>query len=321
MIEDIIIDNGQQRLGATLLLPKQSQPVPALLFLSGSGPNNRWSEVYGYPFFARLADPLVKLGFAVLTFDKRGVGMSTGHFDETSYEERTADARMALQYLAERPEIDTSRIGVLGHSEGTYIGAMLAADSNLISYMIWLAPAGETVQQQSITELVNNMRINGATEQDISRSEQKSLWKHRLLSVAKGTGTGWLAVELARNYRPDSKLAEFSRRWYHIFDYDPKPFIAKLTIPILAIFGELDSLCPPEENARIIRETLPPAGLSQLTLKIVPRANHLFLPAKTGGTREWRDLPKVMTPELNSFIQEWLLRITTRQQSLNPFGS
>ena len=306
MQEDHIIANGKQRLGATLIRPDGAGPVPALLFLSGSGPNNRWSETYDFPFFGELAAGLVAAGYAVLTFDKRGIGQSNGNYEEAGYEDRTSDALAALQWLAAQPGIDAGRLGLLGHSEGCYVAAIAATRSPLVTYMVWLAPAAESVPAQTVSEIRNNGRLRGNSARKIAQAVRRNRLRHYLLWLARYSGLGWPVVRLARRRWPASKLARFSRRWYLIFDFNPRPYLRRLEIPILALFGGLDSVVSPEPNSRMLWQALPPAGRAQLTSHIIPGANHLFWPAVTGGTREWAMLEKRFSPDLLPLICHWL---------------
>src|SRR5512137_282753 len=124
--EHVSITNaaGQAVLDGTLTLPEGAGPFPAVILITGSGPQNRDEEIFGHKPFLVLADHLSRRGIAVLRYDDRGVGKSTGNLATATSEDLAGDAWAAWQMLSARPEIDPKRIGLLGHSEGGLIAPM-----------------------------------------------------------------------------------------------------------------------------------------------------------------------------------------------------
>src|SRR5664279_2880599 len=127
--EQAFYDNKLQNvtLAATLTLPQGKGPFPAVLLITGSGPQDRDESLLGHKPFLILSDYLTRRGIAVLRADDRGVGKSTGVFAKATTADFATDTEAGIAYLKTRPEIDPLKIGLIGHSEGGVIAPMVAA--------------------------------------------------------------------------------------------------------------------------------------------------------------------------------------------------
>jgi pimeloyl-ACP methyl ester carboxylesterase len=135
-------EKHQVRLAGTLTLPHANGPFPAVMLISGAGPQDRNYRVFGHKPFLVLADHLTKLGIAVLRVDDRGVGKSTGSFTEATSQDFADDALAGIEYLKTRSEIAHKKIGLLGHSEGGLIAPMVAARSRDVAFVVMMAGPG-----------------------------------------------------------------------------------------------------------------------------------------------------------------------------------
>src|SRR4029077_17630355 len=142
--EEIIFSNNQANisLAGTLPLPRGPGPFPAAILLGGSGPHDRDESIVGHRPFLVLADHLTRKGIAVLRFDKRGIGKSTGDYAHATTEDFAADAEAALAYMKTRKEIDPQKIGLIGHSEGGMIASIVASHSQPVAWIVLLASPG-----------------------------------------------------------------------------------------------------------------------------------------------------------------------------------
>ncbi|QNA87780.1 alpha/beta fold hydrolase [Massilia sp. Dwa41.01b] len=127
------------KLAGTFTVPQGKGPFPAVVLVHGSGPLDRDSEVFGHKLFLVLADHLSRQGIAVLRYDKRGIGKSTGTLRESTTLDLADDAGAAVRFLRTRPEVDSARIGVVGHSEGGLIAPLIASRDPALGFVVMLA--------------------------------------------------------------------------------------------------------------------------------------------------------------------------------------
>lgn len=139
--EEVTFTNSKAgiKLAGTLTLPNKSGKFPAVVLISGSGPQNRDEEVFGHKPFLVLADYLTRNGIAVLRFDDRGVNLSEGDHSTATSADFATDVESAVAYLKTRSEIDHKKIGLMGHSEGGLIAPMVAAKDKSIAFIVLLA--------------------------------------------------------------------------------------------------------------------------------------------------------------------------------------
>ena len=182
--QEVAIENAADgvRLGGTLTLPAGTGPFPAVLLVTGSGPQNRDEEVFGHRPFLVIADSLARGGIAVLRCDDRGVGASTGDPREATSADFARDARAELEWVRRVPLIDPSRVGVAGHSEGGLIAAMLAAEDPRIAFIVLLACPGLPGDELLVLQNAALARAGGAAEADVGEGMQVN---RRLYTIAK----------------------------------------------------------------------------------------------------------------------------------------
>jgi len=170
--EIVSFENGIDKvtLAGTLTLPESSGPYPAVLLLSGSGGNDRDQLIWGHRVFLVLADYLTRQGIAVLRYDDRGVGRSTGDYDKGTFEDFKRDALAGVGYLKTRPEIDVKKIGLTGHSEGAVIGPLAASESPDVAFMVLMAAPGLSSDDFTglIKQWTDGYRAKGASQKAIT---------------------------------------------------------------------------------------------------------------------------------------------------------
>ncbi|MBN2518764.1 MAG: alpha/beta fold hydrolase [Candidatus Altiarchaeota archaeon] len=325
--EGISFQNGDVHLEGTLTLPEGEGPFPAVVLISGSGAQNRDEEVFGFKIFRLIADNLTRAGIAVLRYDDRGVGNSTGDLFNSTSEDLAMDVLAAVEFLKNRSDIDPERIGLFGHSEGGIIAPIVASESDDVSFAVLMAgtalPGDEILEAQ--TELL--LLAENATEEEVR--EQQAL--REKINTAARAGEGWEEVEedirriikdsiddLPPEQREsitdvdgliDSRVAPQlmlgKSPWYKFFiDYDPRPALRELKIPVLALFGELDLQVPAEMNRVEMEKAL---ENKDATIVIFPKANHLFQEADTGGLSEYSILEKDFVPGFLDLVTGWIL--------------
>ena len=188
--EEVTIQNGAIILAGTLTVPATPGAHPAVVLITGSGPQNRDEEVFGIRPFRMIADHLTRAGIAVLRCDDRGVGGSTGSVPRSTTADFAEDALAQVRYLEARPDIDKAHIGLLGHNEGGLVAPMVAATSKSVAFIVLMSgPAltGEKVMLAQAERLAAAERIPEA-------QVRANADLQRMMFAAVRSGTGWEAV-------------------------------------------------------------------------------------------------------------------------------
>ncbi|MFC2105214.1 alpha/beta fold hydrolase [Candidatus Bipolaricaulota bacterium] len=337
--ESVRFSNGDVALAGILSFPDKPGPHPAVVLISGSGSQDRNEEtpaIPGYRPFQWIAEHLVRHGMAVLRYDDRGVGESTGTRDEATSVDFAADAEAAWAYLVGRPEIDASRVGLIGHSEGGLHAAMIAARNPNVAFVVSLAgPAtdGITVLQAQMRRV---LEAAGAGEAEIERElvDQRASFDLALAGEWDALGgllfDTYLAklkalpeevrvslgdIEEAARLRASASAANLRSPYIRFFlSYDPGEDWRRITVPVLALFGDLDTQCDATLNRTALVEAMATAGNENFTIATIVTANHLFQNAETGSPLEYAELPMAFHAEFLPTVTSWLTEIT----GINP---
>lgn len=332
--EEVVYENKGAgiKLAGTLTLPKSGEPFPAVLLITGSGPQNRNEEIVGHRPFLVLSDYLTRQGIAVLRVDDRGVGKSTGNFSQATTEDFVEDVSAAVEYLKSRKEIDPKRIGLIGHSEGGLIAPLVAVKSNDVSFIVLMAGPGLTGEEILYLQSALISRAEGASNVTVARNEalMKKMFsiikEEQNNTIAEGKIRKLLKAEIANMSKEEENYSDYSEDnidaqiqvvlspWMRFFlTYDPRPTLMKVKCPVLAINGEKDLQVPSEENLHAIEEALKAGGNKDYTIKEMPGLNHLFQTAHTGSPTEYAKLEETISPAALKFIGDWVLEHTPRK--------
>lgn len=298
-------------LAGTLTLPEGGGPFPAAILISGSGPQDRDETLLGHKPFAVLADHLTRAGIAVLRYDDRGVGRSTGSHGSANSADFATDANAAFAFLASRPEIDRRKIGFIGHSEGGLIGPLSAADNPDVAYLVLLAGPGTATPRLMESQRRAIGRSQGATEAELDRTAPLQQRIYAIAASDRSDADARAAVQAAMAEaglpaaQRDAAVASVISPWFRWFTrYDPAPVLARIRVPVLAINGALDQQVLPAENLAGIRAAL--AGNPDVTVTELPGLNHLFQTARTGGVGEYADIEETMAPVAMETVSRWI---------------
>ncbi|HEY4838830.1 MAG TPA: alpha/beta fold hydrolase [Candidatus Acidoferrales bacterium] len=307
--------SGHVQLAGTLSVPNGKGPFPAIVLISGTGQNTRDEDVWGHKVFLVLADAMARRGIAVLRYDKRGVGGSTGDYDLATTVDFTSDAVAAVAWLATQPEIAVRRIGVLGHSEGGVIAPMVAAEDKSVAFVVMIA--GPTIRGDKLFVLQSAMtaKTYGAPDDYIAKRKifDQMLYDEIIsapsdtvaLDRAKAIVAQGVADKIIDADEAKTLALEDTRPWERYFlAYDPAATLASLRIPVLALNGSLDVQVPAKENLAAAREAL--KGNSKATVIELAGMNHLLQDAKTGSPNEYNDIEETMSPAALKIIVDWV---------------
>ncbi len=312
-------------LAGTLLLPKSDRPVPAVVLVSGSGPQDRDESLMNHQPFLVIADFLARKGIAVLRYDDRGSAQSTGNFDAATAEDFAVDAEAAWKHLANHSAIDKSRIGFLGHSEGSSHALIVAARNPQVAFLILMAGAGWDGRKIVIEQTVEMSKRQGSSEKMLTAIRQL-MEQHSDLVLAKKPENEFAAEveKMVKEFFAAADVPEGEREvgeaamnarfkqlntdWYRDFlERDPSKLLSQITCPIFAIWGSEDVQVPATGNRDAMQQAAhqPPHPLTRF--EILPKANHLLQPCKTGTLDEYEAIETTIDPAALKQFAEFIL--------------
>lgn len=310
--------NASVTLSGTLTFPKETGTFPVAILISGSGPQNRDEEFLTHKPFLVISDYLTRQGIAVLRYDDRGSGESTGDHNAATSLDFAKDVEAAVQYLKTRKEIDANQIGLIGHSEGGLIAPIVASKSKDIAFMVMLAGPGITGEEISLQQ-VKTMGTRAGLSGDALDNEVAST-KEMIALVKKHYEGGNLEEKLMAYFTEQMEksgeqiqeklmqrmIAQVNRPWYHYFiQHDPVPFLKKVKCPVLAINGDKDVQVTPR-NLAPIEAALKAGGNKNFVVKELKGMNHLFQHCETGSMSEYAQIEETMSPEVLEMITDWI---------------
>lgn len=312
--EDVTYESGGVTLAGTLTRPNGDGPFPALLLLSGSGPQDRDEQIFGHRPFAVIADHLSRRGCAILRVDDRGVGKSTGRLADATMDDLAADALAGIRFLRARKEIDPKRLGILGHSEGAVVGPLAATKSGKVRLLVLLAPPAVPGKEILYAQGEAIARASGVPPEGIERNRVMQTRIVETIIGASGADEARRELEAVIAEVPEAQrasaraqIASFtSPNLKSFLAVDPQALLRKLRVPVLALFGEKDLQVLPSQNAGRLEAALRAAGNSDYRVRILPGLNHLFQPAKTGAPSEYAKIDETFSPAALDAIAEWL---------------
>lgn len=329
-------------LAGTLTLPEGASaaaPVPAVVLATGSGPQDRNEALLGHEPFAVLADALTRAGVAVLRYDDRGVGESTGTFGTATSLDFASDLDTAFEYAKRQPGIDPARVGLLGHSEGALLAAIVAAKAagdgraNPPAFVVLMAgpgvPGSDVLRRQN-RAILEAAGVDTATVTALCKAHGEFLDAvaagadaTTLQETARTLVTGQLAYarRMGQQIPPEAEdaatrqaIATVESPWMRVFlTLEPKEHFRRVKAPVLALNGLRDTQVIAEQNLPAIRAALAESG-AMLTVREYPGLNHLFQRAATGSVQEYAVIDTTIEPEVLRDIATWIrqtARVTT----------
>jgi len=312
--EDVTYDNKAQNvtLAATLTIPQGKGPFPAVVLITGSGPQDRDESLLGHKPFLVLSDYLTRHGIAVLRADDRGTAKSTGVFATATTADFATDTEAGIAYLKTRSEIDSHRIGLIGHSEGGVIAPMIAARNKDVAFIVMMAGTGVPGDQVLVAQGEAIQVASGISPEEAAK--KAATQKEILTLVETEKDQTVLEKEMKEKMvgdmpedMMDAQIKQFTSPWFRYFlTYDPAIALRKITCPVLAINGALDKQVLPDQNLPPIRKAL--ADNKHAEVDELPGLNHLFQTAKTGSPAEYAQIEETISPVALDKIATWILK-------------
>ena len=325
--ENVTFQNKKDNisLGGTLTLPSKEGKFPVVVLISGSGAQNRDSELLGHKSFLVIADYLTKKGIGVLRFDDRGVGESKGDRNTSTTKDFATDVSAAVEYLKTRKEINIKKIGLIGHSEGGLIAPMVAANSKDISYIVLLAgsgiPGDELLLQQtyligkdnglSEEELKETVTANAKVYDIIKTEKNLEVAKQKLTAIVQASFDDLPADQKLPQDQIDSiitqQVAMVISPWFQYFvSYNPSLILKDVKCPVLVLNGEKDVQVPSKANTQAIKNALEKGGNKKVTVVEFPNTNHLFQECTTCTIEEYEKIEQTFSPIVLKQISDWI---------------
>ena len=313
-------------LAGTLTLPKNIKNPPVVILISGSGPQNRDEELMGHKPFLVLSDYLTNHGIAVLRFDDRGVGESKGNFQNATTFDFATDVEAAITYLKSRNDIDKTKIGLIGHSEGGLIAPIIASRNNTVAFIVLLAGPGVNgakileTQAKKAGELAGtpevflneNQKLASIIYDIIRTHTDENIIKEQITKALNDYKVNNPMSVLAPYITPamiEQQLSILKSDWICTFiRTEPKDYLEKTTCPVLALNGSKDFQVLPDINLEGIKNALEKAGNKDVTVKQLEGLNHLFQTAETGSMQEYNTIEETFSPIALEIIKDWILK-------------
>ena len=280
--EEVSYRCGDVTLTATLVLPATKGPHPALIDVGQGYFLSRHNGLEQY-FYARQ-------GLAVMTPIRRSVGGSEANYLKSSFDERAREVLAGVEMLKNRPDINARQIGLYGDSQTAWIAPLAATFSPDVAFLILRVPSALPVTENILYEIETNLRRDDFSEADISQTKALRRLIHKTILTNRGWETLKAEIEKSKSEKwfPYVRAGWFSsikippddttaRELRDPLTYDPLPVLEKVTVPVLAMNGELDEAVPTRQSVLILERALRKAGNKDFTIVVLPKAGHNFL--------------------------------------------
>lgn len=317
--EDITFQNENDKisLAATLTLPKKEGKFPVAIIISGSGPHNRNGDMFGHKPYFVIADFLTKSGIAVLRFDERGVGESEGDFETATITDLSSDVKSAINYLKNREEINSSKIGLIGHSIGGIIAPKVASEIDDVNYIVMLAGPGINGDKLMLSQKAALERIMGLNEMQIAQGQNflkgayDIIVESNLDNIKLKDSINSFFINKYGDLLPENQRKAIVNQ---ITEYEivsllkskPSIYLSKVKCPILALNGSKDFQVPAKENLQAIKKILVESGNNNVETLELENLNHLFQECKTGVSNEYSQIEQTISPAVLELITGWI---------------
>lgn len=312
--------NDGNELSGTLTIPEGEGVFPAVILISGSGAQDRDESAFGHKPFLVIADYLTRNGISVLRYDDRGAGKSEGNYLMATTEIKSEDVIAAVRYLQSRKELEGTKIGLVGHSEGSIIAALAAGKNPNISYIVLLGAPGLGIEENLYLQNALIRRAEGVNESVI---EQYNKIQRNIFSIIKEELNDSIAFEKLREAYTlnryqllsdeqkssiDETIASRLTPYFRdIIKCQPAEYLSKVQCPVLAISGENDLQAPPEQNFPEIERALKSGNNTNYKIIELPGINHMMQTSRKGTITEYSEIEETVSPEVLKSISEWIL--------------
>lgn len=309
------------QLSGTITRPDKEGRFPAVVLVSGSGPQDRNEELMGHKTFLVIADYLTRHDIVVLRYDDRGTGKSGGAFSTATTFDLALDAESAIHYLKNHSSADTTRTGIIGHSEGGLIASIIAAKNKEdVDFAVLLAAPGVPGDELILHQGKLIQEASGMSHEDILRENHL---REKLFQIVKNNPDGQVAKDSAEAVFYDHfkdtvidanmktminmQISNMFSPWFRKFlVIDPYLFLSDISCPVLVLNGEKDLQVAPGQNIPEIKKALKEAPAEDYEIRVLKDLNHLFQHAETGLPNEYADIEETISEDVLELMVEWI---------------
>ena len=292
--EEILIPSTKEIISGSLLLPEaenSNSPSPVFIIISGSGDfsyRSHFKEGADYTLFKDISTTFLEHGSGVFLLEKRGINRSSGNWQKAGFLEYALDVRKVMDYLLQRPEIDPSRISLLGHSQGGYIAQMVASlfPDDVFS-VINLAGPAQPVFDQVMSDMEKRYDCNENSA--LGKTYRKAVL-YSGLSLMKFSS--WMIKPTFLS---------------HVISHDPSGYISNIACPMLSIYAENDYRVDYYKNMLLMDQYIERDPMKH-TAYFLPDTNHYFFNSEM--CFDWDKADKTANPSLLWLIGDWLVHIS-----------
>ena len=310
-IEEVTFVNEKEgnTLAGTLTIPEGEGSFPAMVLVSGSGQQNRDEELMNHRPFWVIADYCARHGIAVLRYDDRGVGGSDGEVKNATSMDFSYDAEAAFDYLCKRKEINVTKVGILGHSEGGVINFMVSSRRPEVAFLVSLA--GPSVNGIAVLkeQQAAILRASGMSEEMVQFNGNANAQMFDIIETSNDREEAdTLLRQLLKGWGYNEELTEqtvgqMASPWmYYFLRYDPTDAIVKTNCPALLLNGSKDLQVIASQNLSGYEKIIAEHGKTNLTLRELPDLNHLFQHCETGSPNEYFEIEETISPEVLEMV-------------------
>ncbi len=314
----------------TLTLPSGKGPFPAVILVSGSGPQERNSEILMHKSFWVIADYFTRRGIAVFRYDERGVGKSTGTYTTATTIDFADDLEEIYKVIRKDKRLNPTKIGLMGHSEGGIIIAIAASKLKSVGFLVSLA--GSAVSGYEIL-MEQAKQMNIAAGKDSSFINYDYQFRKQIFEIFLNTpdkkefsekikklfesAIAELGEDKAKEYNitksnADLWIMQLSSPWMETFiRLDPAIYWSQITCPIMVLIGEKDLQVPYSQNMPRYKEVFEKSKNKNVTLLKMESLNHLFQTCKTGSVGEYARIQETFSPNALKLISDFILNQNT----------
>lgn len=309
-------------IGGTLTFPKQTKPLAAIILISGSGQQDRNSEIFNHKPFWVIADYLSRNGYAVLRYDDRGVGDTGGKVETATSENFADDVRAGIMYLKSRKEINPKKIYLAGHSEGGILALLASQNNPDVAGIISLAGLGIPGHELLIKQSYLIAQASGLSGAILEKSQNTNKAIYDL--ILKNTPESELRIQVTKLFKDSGLITDdnaieqqfqmINSPWFRYFvKFDPAPYLAQIKFPMLVLNGEKDLQVPYATNIEGFQKAFAASGHKKYEVKTYPQLNHLFQTAQTGLVDEYGKIEETFNELVLTDIKTWLDKQTGRK--------